>query len=273
VSDKTEAEAVAEIARRADIATVELGPGVIGTQDSYGTVTAHDTEPYLEHPRRAKGTQELATEIAFAAYLELHGIEHMTAVYADQDELRLTAVLNEHQAGDDGREAGWRDWQASLQLEHGRAWDAWTAINEKSLTQAAFIDLLEDRIDDVLDPPSTTLLEIMSNFSANKTLTFRSAQALSNGAVQLMYDEKIDGGGAAGDMQVPERIELALDPIKGDDPVRVKARLRWRITDDGKLVIVVKLDRLDDVLELAWGTVVDRVTPAVAPFPVLEGKP
>lgn len=270
---RTEVDSIVEVAAQAQpIPQVDLGDGLRLTRDGNGIIERWDHEPFAPYRRRPAGDFQLDTEQAFAAYVEMHGVEGETCVYARQGGLSLTAILNDHPHDREESGGGWRDWQAYLRLEHGRAWDAWTAIQERWLPQSGFIDMLEDRINDVVNPPATDLLDLVSHFSAHKTVNFRSATQLGTGAVQLMYEETITGaGGRADQMTVPERIEVALDPIKGDDPFKVRARLRWRI-DEGKLLVMVKFDRLDDILEEAWGGVVERVRAAVAPFPVLEGS-
>lgn len=270
----TEAEAVAALSNiGAPIPTIDLPDGLLLTRDGKGIIERWDPEPWAATPRRSKGTRVLDTEIAFGAFVNDHGIGDVTHVYAARRGLTFTAVFDDDANTNGNLEPGWRAYRASLALEAGESWKKWTAIDNCWQSQAEFIDLLEDRIEDVILPPATDLLEIARTFSMNKTVTFKSSMSLSTGLVQLQYDE--EGAGAGGGLQnisVPERITLALHPIKGDEPVEVKARLRWRV-EDGALGIMVKLDRLDDVLELAWAAVVDRVRAAVSPIAVLEGRP
>lgn len=277
---KTEAEAVAEIANSANIGVQvvsEDGRVVYLKRDMDEALEVVDGQQFEPNPRRAVNSRRLCTEQSFADYVLGHGTKFSTHIYCDENLLRVTAVLNDHERNigeppdsHTDRAPGWGDFRAFLQHEHGRAWKAWVGISETWMSQASLIDLLEDRVSDVLDPPETQLLDIARSFSAHKAVTFSSARNLSNGQVELTYNEKVDQHGP-GQIVVPERIELALDPIKGDDPVRVKARLRWRISDDKGLQMMVKLDRLDEILEAAWTAVVERMAAHLSGFLVLEG--
>lgn len=277
---KTEAEAVAEIADSRNIATQvvsEDGRVAWLKRGADEFLEVVDGQVYESNPRRATGGRRLNTEQSFAAYVIAHGTKSLTHIYCDEESLLVEAVLNDHQrnigdAADSSveRAPGWGDFSALLQYEHGRAWNAWVNISDEWMSQDALIDLLEDRVSDVLDPPETQLLDIARSFSAHKAVTFSSARNLSNGQVELTYNERVEQHGP-GQIVVPERIELALDPIKGDDPVRVKARLRWRISDDKGLQMMVKLDRLDEILEAAWTAVVARMAAHLGDFLVLEG--
>lgn len=271
----TEAATIAALSNPgAPIAVHGLGvEGMILTRDGKGIIERWDEEPWSLWPRRAKGTQQILTEVAFGDYVNLHLTDRRTVVYAEEDMLRLTAVFNEHEQGVPAANPGWRDWRAQLTMEHGKSWLAWTNIDREWQEQADFMDLLEERVDDVVAPPQTDLLDIVSNFSTHKTVAFQSAISLHDGGVRLEYKEDVTsaGGGTSGHQVMPERIELALQAIKGDAPWKVTARLRYRITD-GRLRIMVLLDRLDEVLEEAWGEVVKRVDAALD-CPVLEGRP
>lgn len=274
-SAKTEAAAVAEIAGR-NSEPVDLIDGVLLLRDGDGNIDRHDPEVYRANPRRADTTQVLHTEASFAAYVEAHNVTGFTHVYCDIEDLQAVAVFNDHEKATDGVRAlaGWRDHRALLQFERGRAWDRWVGCDQTWMTQAEFVELLEDRIDDVLEPAAADLLNLARNFSAHKTVSFRSAIALDTGQVQLNYEENVSGGGPrSGGIDVPDRIKVGLDPIKGDEPFAVSARLRWRVGDDAKLSVMLKFDRLEEVKEEAWVAVVGRITAALDQIPVLEGCP
>lgn len=280
-SAKTEAAAVAMIAARSEgvIETVDPlqpTPVLILRDASDGSVDIVDLEDKEQHPRRATTTQVLHTETAFAAYTERYAVNDETAVYCDIEDLQAVAVFNDHEKATDGVRAlaGWRDHRALLQFERGRAWDLWVQHDRSWLTQAEFIDLLEEGIDDVIEPQAADLLDLARNFSMHKSVAFRSQVALDSGQVQLGYEETISGAGArSGNLSVPEKIKLGLDPIKGDNPYAVSCRLRWRVTDDAKLKVCLIFDHLEEVKEQAWTAVVARITAALDQIPVLEGCP
>ena len=57
---------------------------------------------------------------------------------------------------------------------------------------------------------------------------------LDNGQVQLRYEETVDGrAGVAGNLEIPEKIELSLRPFHGGAPYKMEARFRYRIQPSG----------------------------------------
>jgi hypothetical protein len=79
---------------------------------------------------------------------------------------------------------------------------------------------------------------------------FKSGINLQNGAVQLTYDESVEGKGK-GQLTIPSEFVVGLAPFVHGAPYRVNARLRYRISDD-KLTFAFALDRPHRVVESAF---------------------
>ena len=65
--------------------------------------------------------------------------------------------------------------------------------------------------------------------------------------------------GEAGDMQVPDRFVLGICPFVGAYGVEMSARLRFRISDGGKLTFIYILDRPFKVIESAFASARARI--------------
>ena len=103
------------------------------------------------------------------------------------------------------------------------------------------------------------MLELAQHFRANTAVKFESSKRLANGQTKLEYREDIEAkAGTKGDITIPERISLALQPYEGGPAYNVPARFRYRIAG-GELALGVILDRPRDILREAFAEVVDRV--------------
>lgn len=226
-------------------------------------VIDNDLDQFRDRPRRKTGKATLHTATAFIAYLGKHGLPE-TEIWADVASSRITAVINAHHGiyageGTVSDKAGWGDHRATLALQHTPSWLAWTARNSKLGSQLDFAEHLEDYAGDVRNPNSATMLEIAQTFTANRKIDFDSSQRLSSGEVQLRWHEEIDAkAGRKGDISIPERFELALQPYEGSPAYKIQARLRYRITD-GRLAIGYALDRPDEALRIAFTDVTDQI--------------
>jgi uncharacterized protein YfdQ (DUF2303 family) len=275
-SERTETDAVAEVARLA------VKPQSLDTLTTYAVPTATgvqvidlDTDEHRRregaNPRRKTGNVALTEHASFATYVNDHGVTGASSLWADRDQGRIVAVINDHGTHALDDEPDWRDHRATLTLRLTPAWKAWASASGQFVDQAAFAEFLEDRALDVVDPDAARLLEVATSIEATKSAAHKNAVRLESGEVRVRYEETIDArAGQAGELTIPSRIELALSPYEGMDPYRVTARFRYRL-GNGQLRLGVVLDRPEDVVRAAFGDVVDAVSEATG-FTVLHGS-
>lgn len=235
-------------------------------------IVDRDLDKYRERPRRLTGDVAVHDADSFVNYLTKHGLPE-TEIYADVPRGQLIAVINAHQgvgatddpdllaadavAADEG--AGWGDHRLTLALQQTPAWKAWAAFDRRMIGQVDFAEHIEERLADIVTPPGADMLELAQTFQATRTVAFESSKRLSNGQTQLGYRESEDAtAGKKGQLQIPERFELALRPYEGTDPYKVTARLRYRINGP-TLAIGYLLDRPDEILRAAFLDIVTDV--------------
>lgn len=224
--------------------------------------------PYLAAPRRVRGTVTLTDGVSWLAYFGKHGGE-CSEVYGDVKGSNVTAILN---APSGPTEPAWGDHRAVLQLEHTDAWQAWTALDGQFVGQTTFAEHVEARTPDFTDPDAGTMLELAQTFQATKGVNFESGSQLANGQRRFTYAETVEGrAGQRGQIDVPTQLSLMVQVWRGVPiVVPMTARFRYRVTREGLLLGIV-LDRVDDVLDAAWGSLLGDLT-ADLPVPVLAGK-
>ncbi len=229
-----------------------------GSIHEIDTIAVEDR--YLDTPRRAKGTAQLGTVESFAAYVKALGGGDPFPTYANG--LTVTTVFNGHQAID---MAGHGDLRAKFTAQHTPGWLRWAAVSGKLLTQVAFAEHVEDCLADIADPDGATLLELATTFEAITQVTFKQSTRLQNDQRRLTYEETIEArAGNTGQLEVPERLFLALQVFEGEDTIPVTCRLRYKITGEG-LRIGIILDRADDVVRDAFDQLVARIADEVGP--------
>lgn len=218
-------------------------------------------------PLRVTGTATLRDTASWMAYFGKHG-DGESEVYGDVKTSTVTAVLNAPSGVDD---PGWGDHRAILALEHSAAWSAWVSRDGALLPQVAFAEHVEDRSPDFVTPDAATMLELAQTFQQNTAVKFESSQRLSDGQTRFQFMETSEAkAGQRGQIDVPSSFEIKILPWRGVAiAVPLTARLRSRATGDG-LRLGYVLDRLEDVLDAAWSSLLGELTETL-PVPVLAG--
>lgn len=223
-----------------------------------------DLRPYLDRPARKAGAVSIVDADSFTRYVTRHGLPG-TTLYADRTSGRVVAVLN----ADTADAPGWSDHSATLQLRHTPEWQRWSEVNGKWLTQEAFAEFVEESTPDFRTPSAAAMLEIAQTFEAKTSVDFQSGSRLDNGERQLVYKETVGAkAGHNGSLEVPSLLVIGLRPYEGGTGYNVEARLRYRITN-GSLALMVKIDRIKDLIETAFADTVATLTDSLDSVPDL----
>ncbi|AYN58124.1 hypothetical protein PBI_JUDY_54 [Arthrobacter phage Judy] len=251
----TEAATVAELAQQAHV-PAELEPGkiyLIADQD--GGVQRIDTDNYAAHPRTKTGSKTVADFGSFQQYLDKHGLQGETEITASVTQGTFHAVCD---AGDDTR-PGWGQHTVTLKLAKSPEWQRWASRSGQLSSQADFAEFIEDNAKDIVEPSSAEILEIAQSLQVKRGVEFESGTRLSDGNVQFGYRENTTAtAGNVGQLQIPERITLALRPFNGGDPYRVTALFRYRL-QGSQLSLGFKLQEPEKVIENAFDEVAEQV--------------
>lgn len=222
----------------------------------------HDMEKYLRAPVRPRGNVSLGDAASFIRYVKKHMDEpadgadadnRQTVILVDVINSRFKAVLDHH-ASDT---PGFQEHTCTYNCPLSPQWQLWTANNglARKKEQEDFAFFIEQNMLDVAEPNGATMLQIVTTLKAAKKVQFDSAIRLNNGQHQLKYHEEIESkAGQQGELQIPEKIALAIPVYVGQQPYRVEAFLRYRI-DRGTIVFWYDLITPDRILEHALGMV------------------
>lgn len=225
-------------------------------------------QPHQQNPRRVKGTATVTDTASWLAYFEKHG-DMFAEVYGDVTTSTVTAILN---APTGPITPGWGDHRVVLKLTHSAAWAKWIALNDTFMAQEAFAEHLEDRTPDLVEPDAATMLELAQSFQATTGVQFESGSRLQSGQRRFTYLETTEAkAGTRGELSVPTSIQIQIPVWRGVAiVVPMTARLRFRAQREG-LKLGYVLDRVDDVLDAAWASLLGELTETL-PVTVLAGK-
>lgn len=269
----TEADAIISAARQGcEPHTLELG-GYHVVPTANGDVKIFDLtgDQYRDRPRHKTGTIAVCDVPSFLAVYSKHASPD-AEVFADRSRGTVTAILD----AQTGYNKGFPQWQRHrvvLQLKHTEAFNAWSGVNGRYMSQNTFAEFIEDRRGDIREPTAADVLELAQTFQATTKVDFKSSSILKSGQRQLSYVESIAASaGQRGEMAVPDHLQLAVAVYEGATVAdAVTARLRFRISD-GKLNLAVILDQLTDVVRAAFEGIIAEVQAGI-PVPVLRGTP
>lgn len=208
---------------------------------------AKHLEKYQPAPALIKAHVELHTAQAFIDYVNDFS-DANTAIFVDEENAKFVAVLDYHKATDDPRHG---NHTVTYQCKKTDEWNVWLRNDSEKMDQESFALFIEDNADEIVSPTSAEMLEIALTIKANTTCEFRQSQRLDNGQIQLTYNEVIDGrAGAAGQLEIPQEITIAMQPFQGSESYTRKARFRYRI-NHGKLAMWYDLIRPKKCIEEA----------------------
>lgn len=219
---------------------IALGPNVKLT----------DIAPYLPLPVRVKAVQNFIELRSFTEYVNRFKTAN-TQIFASLGK-SVSAIIDYHS---EANVADWGDHRAVYLLQPSADWLKWLEFNGKGMDQVEFSDFLEDQWASIETPDSATLQEIILKFSATSNVKFDSAINRTSGAVNITY---VDDTQIKGNLKLPDRLELAVQPFKTAKPVQMLARLRFRV-QQGAVKFTYVLDRPDKVLEDAFERVVTEI--------------
>lgn len=237
-----------------------------------GTIALVDLsgDQHQERPLRKSGITVVRDADSFVTYFQKH-MTPGTEIYADTTNHTVTAVLDAHDAVD----PAWSDHIVRFETVKTKSWQEWAAVDGKQLPQEAFAEFIEDHTLDVRSPSSAEMLEVAQSLIVNRSVDFESTRRLADGRTAFQYRENSEAkAGQAGELDIPEELELVLQPFEGAAPQLVTARFRYRLRG-GDLTLGYKLNRPEDVIRSCFDDIVAIISGKAAEvgIPVLYGVP
>lgn len=131
-----------------------------------------------------------------------------------------------------------------------RDFSEWVQFDRELRAQVDFAEFINDHIDCFRHPDGATMLEVAQTMRIHTNADFSSKVNLTNDAINLKFQEEIDGEAGNGDMRIPDRFTIGIPVFERGSAWEIKGRLRYRVRG-GSLSIGYKLHRIDRVFESA----------------------
>lgn len=305
------AEAIREIAslaaqaRGIDIVTVKAPEGLRNVPPEIPVGIRHGASPetvdlsrlfesYRERPERKTGTARALTLASFIDLTNTHKVAE-SVVFANTDwkQPSFQSVIDYHGASGEAASGAWEGEPGNLkhriryEFPLSEEWKAWVEVNGSGLSQADFAAFIEDRIAELASPMDAEKIQLERDFQTtvatpadvlrlsrglqvNVNSQVKQIVTLQTGEGQLTWDEgHTDGDGKP--LKVPGIFLVSVAPFFMGDPVRIPARLRYRVSA-GKVTWSILLYRPDKYVTERVREDLDKVARETG-LPAFEGSP
>lgn len=156
------------------------------------------------------------------------------------DSTLLRVVLDEHPANPpadeplvfDVPQVGHRDHVAALVLRPTPGARRWAKALTNALSQEQFLDLIDDGITEIAEPPGAVLRDLISDLHAIRSSSVKSVIRTGGEASLEVADNVGLTAGTGTKVTVPEHVDLVIRPwtLSGKS-IAVRVKIKPRITD------------------------------------------
>lgn len=246
----------------------ELDAGKIYlVQDRDGHHRLIDTDEYAPTPRymeRHKTVNDAESLVDYVNSRQQHhnGVEVWINPGTSGKTPTVKAILDSHARSMD---------TCSISFTATPGWADWLKINDHLMNQTDFAEFVEQWADTIITPNGATMLEIAQSLRANVGVTFKSQKRLADGQTQFEYTESVDAtAGTAGNITIPDDLELAICPFFGAKTYKVRTKFRYRMSG-GNLAMGVRLLNPEKVVEAVLNDAEDIIREGLPEATVLHG--
>lgn len=160
--------------------------------------------------------------------------------------------------------------KATLTLPFSTEWKLWNEIDGKMMSQLDFARFLDENQDDISSPRGADLVEIVKDLIAVDTANSKASIRINSDNVDFSFTASTDArSGSGGQLEIPKEFELRIPVYFGEEPLPMKARLRWKNGAEGVTFGIVLL-RKEQARQDEFKRVVREVS-ATADLPVFYG--
>lgn len=228
--------------------------------------TVRDLSPNMDPIHQTAARQAYTTD-GFTGLVDLLK-QAPTVIFADTENPYLVAVIDFGTADVPTRDLH----SVQFTPRYTPEWIAWSRVDGEMIQQESFANLIEEQRATITDPDAATLLEAVQDVRGHRNVEFQSAKRLRSGETQFAYVEKITTG-ARGTLDLPSELSLEFSIFRGEEPVTVRAYLRYSIDEQGRLRLGVRLQDVHALVRDAVEAIVEQVKTDLPDVPVFEGRP
>lgn len=191
-----------------------------------------------------------------------------SVVFGSLSESSFSFISDYHS---DGKTAGRCEFWAHYALKKSPQWETWVQFGRGALSvQLEFVRFIEENQDDVVAPSRAELLEVLQDFNAVRTMSVSKTVRAQFGVERFEFRDETKTGA----VELPTKISILVPIYEGSDPVLVDMFLRWKIVDNEKLMLGVKIKNICLTERDAFEAIAKRVKEGLpASVPYYSGSP
>lgn len=229
-------------------------------------------------PLRRKGTSTHTELASFIAHINRFK-DGDSAVFADIDGVKLTAVLDYHKTGPiEMNGQRWGEHRSVYACPLSEQWKRWTEHDGDQMSQDAFAQFIEDHMDDLASPSGngedkdlpmpSDVLTMARNLVINSRGAFSRSINPTTGESSLVCKDEHD---VSTSTKIPRAFLLGIPVFAAGRGYRVEARMRMNV-GGGRAMFSYVLYRREEILRDAFDEVRTIVADKTA-LPLFAGSP
>lgn len=239
---------------------VPAGLKTVEISDPYGLVKSMPA-----HPVASVNIHSAESFSKFASgFSSLHSV-----IFGDFN-LSTFTFIGDYHAGSRDADAGRCAFWASYSLRRSAQWETWTQAGKGGLVgQLEFMRFIEENQEDIAAPGQADLLEMLKDFSAVRTMSVSKSLRPQFGVERFEFRDETKTGA----VELPTRIRISVPVYDYTDPVGVDLFLRWKIADNDKLMLGLKMKNQLLVEHSVFDVVADKIKHGVGAIDYYGGSP
>lgn len=177
-------------------------------------------------------------------------------LYAELQHNHIVAVFDDHEDDMAGRKAH----TATYRVRPTAEWHQLVSVDGDFLGAQAFAEAVEDLQHIIASPSSADLLDLVRKFKASKVAQLTEHHDDKSGDRVFRYETETQ---ISDELIAPDMFVFAVSIYRGQEPVQVKARFRYR-AGSGGVQFGLRLVQREYVLEEAFEREVEQVEEGLA---------
>lgn len=214
------------------------------------------TDPYglvKEPPAYPVASVSLDSAESLCEFADDYSGALSSVVFGSLSETRFTFISDYHS---DEKTAGRCEFWASYTLKKSQQWETWLQVGKGTLFgQLEFLRFIEENQDDVVAPSKAELLEMLKDFHAVRTMSVNKTVRAQFGVERFEFRDETKTGA----VELPTKVSILVPVYEDSEPVLVDLFLRWKIVDNEKLMLGLKIKNADLIERDAFNAIAKRV--------------
>lgn len=245
-------------------ATVFLANGKQGVliPEGYGLDQIDPVDPPVKSFINASVRHD--TDDSFIRYVNEFK-ESQTRLFVSRQPAAVIAFFDYHDTDTAADAVGRLAHKATYPMPWSPQWLRWKGLMDRGgVDQRTFMEFIEENGEDITNPATPVLVDLISKVQSRKNVEFTSGLRLSDGSIEIAYKEEAETtGGRVGTTTMPSEIEIGIPVFLEGPAYGIKVFVRYHI-DNGKLKFQIVMHRWEFTVEDAMKVAVAKIAKATS---------